>query len=204
MSPTKKSFVMYKSWNPMIQALLRGRAGDLIKAIFAYQITGEEPNDQDPIYPMFCLIKAKFEEDEKAYEDRCKQNAEAANKRWKRSGVSEKATDSVRMQQDASGCTRIQVDEPPKVKKFIPPSVDEVRAYCNERRNTVDPQTFVDFYTSKGWKIGKDPMKDWKAAVRTWERNRGSNQQSVPNQKIHNFQERTYDYSALEQRLTKN
>lgn len=52
----------------------------------------------------------------------------------------------------------------------IPPTVDEVRAYCIERGNNVDPERFVDYYTSKGWMIGKNKMKDWKAAVRTWER----------------------------------
>ena len=54
--------------------------------------------------------------------------------------------------------------------KFTPPSVDDVRSYCLERGNDVDPETFVDFYTSKGWKVGKNSMKDWKAAVRTWEK----------------------------------
>ena len=56
-------------------------------------------------------------------------------------------------------------------KKFKPPTVEEVRAYCQERKNGVDPETFVDHYTSNGWKVGgKSPMKDWKAAVRTWEK----------------------------------
>ncbi len=54
--------------------------------------------------------------------------------------------------------------------RFTPPTVDEVRAYCAERGNNVDAQRFVDFYVSKGWKVGKSPMKDWKAAVRNWER----------------------------------
>jgi len=54
-------------------------------------------------------------------------------------------------------------------KPFIPPTVEEVRAYCTERGNSVDPEAFVDFYASKGWMIGKNKMKDWKAAVRTWE-----------------------------------
>lgn len=53
---------------------------------------------------------------------------------------------------------------------FRPPTVDEVKAYCDERGNSVDAQSFVDFYESKGWMIGKNKMKDWKAAVRTWER----------------------------------
>ena len=56
-------------------------------------------------------------------------------------------------------------------KRFIPPTVDMVSEYCLERKNSVDPEEFVDFYTSKGWLIGKNKMKDWKAAVRTWERN---------------------------------
>ena len=55
-------------------------------------------------------------------------------------------------------------------KKFIPPTVDDVRAYCQERNNKVDPQKFVDFYSCKGWMVGKNHMKDWKAAVRTWEK----------------------------------
>ena len=56
-----------------------------------------------------------------------------------------------------------------KTKRFIPPTIDEVRVYCTERHNNVNPDSFVNFYESKGWKVGKEPMKDWKAAVRTWE-----------------------------------
>jgi hypothetical protein len=64
-------------------------------------------------------------------------------------------------------------DKPPSHSnstRFIPPSVDEVKAYCIERGNKIDPQYFVDFYASKGWKVGKEKMKDWKASVRTWEK----------------------------------
>lgn len=56
-------------------------------------------------------------------------------------------------------------------KRFVPPTVDEVRAYCKERGNNIDAESFVDYYTSTGWLVGKKPMKDWKASVRTWERN---------------------------------
>jgi hypothetical protein len=62
-------------------------------------------------------------------------------------------------------------------KIFTPPTVEEVRSYCQERNNKVDPEGFIDFYESKGWFIGKNKMKDWKAAVRNWERsehNKGS------------------------------
>ena len=50
------------------------------------------------------------------------------------------------------------------------PTLEEVKAYCKERGNKVDPERWFDYYTSNGWKVGKNPMKDWKAAVRTWER----------------------------------
>lgn len=55
-------------------------------------------------------------------------------------------------------------------KKFVRPTVEEVRAYCDERHNNVNPEAFIDFYESKGWMVGKNHMKDWRAAVRTWEK----------------------------------
>lgn len=58
----------------------------------------------------------------------------------------------------------------PSSRRFTPPSVDEVAAYCRERGNAVDAQRFVDFYASKGWKVGSSGMRDWHAAVRNWER----------------------------------
>lgn len=57
-----------------------------------------------------------------------------------------------------------------KRSQFYPPTVDEVKAYCQERGNSVDAERFCDFYGSKGWMVGKSKMKDWKCAVRNWER----------------------------------
>lgn len=63
------------------------------------------------------------------------------------------------------------VAPPPSPGRFVKPTLDEVRAYCAERRNNVDPEMWYDFYESKGWWVGSNHMKDWRAAVRTWERN---------------------------------
>lgn len=60
-----------------------------------------------------------------------------------------------------------------KERKFVKPTIDEVAAYCKQRGNTIDPEAFVDFYESKGWMVGSNHMKDWRAAVRTWERKEG-------------------------------
>ena len=66
----------------------------------------------------------------------------------------------------------IDIDKEKKpLKRFTAPTIEEVKEYCSERKNGVDAERFVNYYTANGWKVGKNPMKDWKAAVRTWERN---------------------------------
>lgn len=67
-------------------------------------------------------------------------------------------------------------------KVFKKPSIEEVKKYCSERQNGIDAEYFIDFYESKGWLVGKSKMKDWKACVRTWEKNRKKNQDvNLPN-----------------------
>lgn len=69
---------------------------------------------------------------------------------------------------------------PPR-PRFIPPTVDDIKAYCTERKNAVDAERFFDFYSANGWKQGKGkPIVDWKAAVRTWERQNNAGQAEPP------------------------
>ena len=82
-----------------------------------------------------------------------------------------------RVSKDRSGKEKegesVCADRPPRAH-FSPPSVDAVRAYCRERNNGIDPQRFVDYYTANGWSQGRGkPIRDWQAAVRTWERRDG-------------------------------
>lgn len=60
---------------------------------------------------------------------------------------------------------------PPPRSGFVKPTLDEIKAYCKERKNRVDPERFLAYYESNGWKVGRNAMKDWRAAVRNWERN---------------------------------
>lgn len=64
--------------------------------------------------------------------------------------------------------------------RFVPPTVEEVSAYCQQRNNGIDPQQFVDFYESKGWMVGKNKMKSWEACVRTWEKRRKDDMKTRP------------------------
>jgi len=66
--------------------------------------------------------------------------------------------------------TNTNLTDSNKGKRFKKPSFDEVNNYCLERKNNIDAEAFLDFYQSKGWMVGKHPMKDWKACVRTWEK----------------------------------
>lgn len=76
-----------------------------------------------------------------------------------------------RLGKDRVGKEREEDTPPTKRTVFTPPTVEEIRAYCEERKNSVDPERFHSYYSSNGWMVGKAKMKDWKAAVRTWERN---------------------------------
>ena len=96
--------------------------------------------------------------------------------------ISRKTSETYREKQEAGDMShdttdKIREDKRREDKKkenkkgrFTPPSVLEVKEFCIERKNRLDAQSFVDFYESKGWLIGKNKMKDWKAAIRTWEK----------------------------------
>lgn len=89
---------------------------------------------------------------------------------------------------------KYDVPEKKTRKTFSPPSVDDVKAYCTERNNSVDAEKFVDYYSSNGWMVGKNKMKDWKAAVRTWEKNQYGNQKkNSPTNDISKFKNYTED-----------
>ena len=108
-----------------------------------------------------------------------------------------------RLGKDRLGKDSIEIEEPKsKAKRFTPPTLEEVTAYCIDRNNSVDPQHFIDYYTSNGWLVGKNKMKDWKAAVRTWERNGYSNTKaSKPNtkaQELDNFYNMASEWAESE------
>ena len=74
----------------------------------------------------------------------------------------------VRLGKDSIG--KDSIGNRAKSTRFVPPTLDQVKEYCKERGNNVDAERFIDFYESKGWMVGKNKMKDWKACVRTWEK----------------------------------
>lgn len=85
-----------------------------------------------------------------------------------RSGIQEQEQEQESKSRKARGSD--QTEPSGNVPRFVKPTIQEVSDYCRERGNSVDAQKFIDHYTSNGWRVGKTPMKDWQASVRTWER----------------------------------
>ena len=84
-------------------------------------------------------------------------------------------------------------------RRFTPPSLEEVAEYCKSRNNTVDPEQFIAFYASKGWKVGKEPMKDWKMSVITWEKRNKQNKPPTKTVIAQQYQQR--DYSGVQNEI---
>lgn len=85
--------------------------------------------------------------------------------------------------------------------RFAKPTLEEVQAYITEKGYSVDAERFVDYYESNGWKVGKNPMKDWKAAVRNWNKTDKVRQDSTKKNKFNDFPQREYDFEDLESKL---
>ena len=190
----KGSFVLYTSYLQQINLLNLEQRGALFTALLAYA-SGEDLPEMDGMTQMcFAFIKQDMDENREKYEAVCQKRAEAGKKggRPKTNGLEEEAkkTNAFPKKQEEPNET--------KQKRFTPPTVQEVRDYINDKGYTVDAQRFVDFYDSKGWMIGKNKMKDWKAAVRTWNKSGETPQKPT---RFNNFHERDYDYSDLERQL---
>jgi len=84
---------------------------------------------------------------------------------------------------------KVIVKDKAKSKRFVKPTLNDLEHYCIERNNKVDIQKFFNYYESNGWKVGKNPMKDWRAAVRTWEKNTKEETKSKVEQSLNTWQE---------------
>lgn len=196
----RDSVLFYRSFYDALKNIPPDERLKVYDAIMEYGMYDRDPDLDGVSLAIFLLAKPQIDANNKRYENGCK----AKKKRT----VSETEANT---KQDSSECEAKEKEkekEKVKVKDnnkiFKPPTVDDVRAYCTERGNGVDPQSFVDFYESKGWMIGKNKMKDWKAAVRTWERSETKTRQegTAKLTKDHNnFERRQYDMEALERSL---
>ena len=174
---------LYHSYLDAMEALGDAERGRLMTAMLTYSsqgAVGELSGNEKFIWPM---IRSQIDRDREAYEQKCENNR--SNRKRPSTNDNERERTITNDNERERTLTNVDKEKgkgeeegeysPPKSpsrggKRFSPPTVEEVKAYCDERDNGVDAQSFVDFYESKGWYVGKNRMKDWKAAVRTWER----------------------------------
>ena len=206
----RKQFTFYESFFTAISRIRKkpDRA-DAYDAIAAYALYGHEPDlDKlpDSAAIAFDLIRPTLDASKRKAESgkaggKSKQTASKQQASGKQTGSTgeanlkrgetgtEKEGEKEKEEEIENECYSPPTPSPGEPRKrFVPPTVEEVRAYCLERGNGIDPQSFVDHYEARGWRYnGNVPMKDWKAAVRTWEsRNRP---QRTPQQQRKSFAE---------------
>lgn len=190
MAAEKKSFVLYHDIRTPLELLTDEQRGKLFIALLDYSEHGELPDFDGALLMAFAFIRMSLDRDAEAWAEKRAKRAEAgrsgglakvanaSNASSSKQNVANLAVPvsvsvpvPVNVNTPNTSVGRETADKPPRAARFTPPTVDEVKVYCQERGSSVDPEKFVDFYSANGWKQGKNkPIVDWKAAVRTWER----------------------------------
>lgn len=179
----REYFCAYHSYIKQCKGLSDGELGRLFRALLEYSASGKVPELNGRESVAFDFMSANIDRDAESYKDTCNRNRENISKRYERIRANTTAYETYQEKEEEKeellkkDISNEISKKSTRQKKFVPPTVEEVAAYCLERKNKVDAAYFVDHYTSNGWKVGKQNMKDWKAAVRTWEKN-GYNQPS--------------------------
>lgn len=179
----REYFCAYHSYIKQCKGLSDGELGRLFRALLEYSASGKVPELNGRESVAFDFMSANIDRDAESYKDTCNRNRENISKRYERIRANTTVYETYQEKEEEKeellkkDISNEISKKSTRQKKFVPPTVEEVAAYCLERKNKVDAAYFVDHYTSNGWKVGKQNMKDWKAAVRTWEKN-GYNQPS--------------------------
>lgn len=183
----------------------------LLLAMYRYAKTGEKPTLTGNERFLFSIFKGEIDRDIAVYNSKVtngnlggrpsKKETENNLNEPEETEQEPKITETPKKQEEETRSNISLTRDKEKRERFSPPSIEEVAAYCKERGNKVNAQTFVDFYAAKGWKVGQNPMKDWKACVRTWEQrdNYGGSMPQRPRLlRAQDYKQREYNGKQLE------
>lgn len=181
----QETLVLFPEVLDITQKFTDEQFGALMRAAFAYRLNGEAYSGEDVAVDVaFRMISNQIDR----YQERCETLANNAKGSKDEQKAAKNQQEEAKPQQSdppiqsisisnpcpiQSSNSGIEADKPPTRRRFKPPTLEEVREYVTSRNSPVDPQGFIDFYASKGWMVGKTPMKDWKAACRnaeSWDR----------------------------------
>ena len=178
----RDSIVFYRSFYEAIKEIPLEEQGVVYNAIYGYALDGIEPELTGVAKAIFLLVKPQIDANNAKYENGKKGGKPKTNRSETKP---EPKSNQSETKPEPNVNENVNVNENDKKenikrKTFSKPTVEEVKVYCSERKNNVDAEMFCDFYESKGWKVGKEPMKDWKACVRTWEKSSTSKPPGTP------------------------
>ena len=190
--------VIYKNWLAMFTAMPSDQVGDLMKAISMHVIVGAPVVVSPSLQTLADQIVKSIDGNLDHYTKKCERNKKIAEEREAKRAEEEHERDT-NVQRTCNECdtdvsrtsgktktkTKTKTNNlsndklesegasnksKPSPSRFIPPTLEEVKAYVLEKGLEMDAEEFYDYYTAIGWKVGKSPMRDWKAAARNWAR----------------------------------
>lgn len=223
----RDSFVFYRSFAESVKNLPPEEYKKVMQSILDYALDGKEPEHSGIEYTVFCLVKPQIDANNKRYENGKKGGRPQEQPKTKANQTVTKVKPSDNQtitKPKPNNNQTVTTNEPnvyvnvndnvnakkkdtsvskEKASRFIPPSIEDIKAYCEEKGYKLDYDRFIDYYTSNGWMVGKNRMKDWRACVRNWARKDSSGCAEYPTKvsKFRNFQERSYDMDKLTREL---
>ena len=211
----RDSFVFYRSFADAIAGLPTEEYKKVMQAIIGYALDGTEPTAGGIEYTVFCLVKPQIDANNKRYENGKKggrpitkqepsNNQDVTKKKPSNNQDVTNPQPNVYVNVNDNDIKKKDTNvSKEKASRFKPPTVTEVENYCREKEYRIDCERFVDFYRSNDWMVGKNKMKDWRAAVRNWARGNRLELTAKPAQgtKFNNFTGRGYDMYDLEKQF---
>lgn len=168
----QETLVLFPEVIRITQKFSDAQFGALIRSVFSYRFAGEVYSGEDmAIDVAFETIASQIDRLREYSEINAKNAAASKAEQWEGESGEMQGNHPPILSTPIPSTPdqdREEAVKPPPRQKFTPPTIQEVQEYCQEKGYTLEAERFVDYYTSIGWKVGKNPMKDWKAALRNW------------------------------------
>ena len=212
----RDSILFYRSVMDALKELPPEVFKEAVLGMCTYGMDGEEPELSGMAKIVFLMAKPLIDSNNRKYQNGRKGGRPASEKPNDNQDITkEEPTDNHRLSKEKPNDNLYVKGDMLNAKgeminnkkteygRFSPPTITQVQEYASEKGLDVNAERFVDFYASKGWMVGKNRMKDWKAAVRNWARSQRQEltAETAKKNRFNNFPQREYDYEQLEKEL---
>ncbi len=170
-SEKRESFIFYESFFQAIDKMGEVDQLPIYKAIAEYALYRKQPALEGMGSVIWSLIQPNLDANWNRWNNGRKGGAPQGNSNAVKTTENQPKTTKKQPNKDVDKDVNVDKDKENNnrtAKRFTPPSFGEVSEYITQKGYTINPQSFIDFYTSNGWRVGKNPMKDWKATIRSW------------------------------------